>query len=724
MSQGPSDVAPLPFFLGKRLEDLATLSQSRLLRALDVKEISFFFDALDQLAVPPGRDLVTLGEDGPRHVGFLLEGYARLVRGDVQVGRLGAGDHYGERVLLRQQVSPFQVVTETDVRVARLTLGRFESLAQKHPRVALDLVRAIAATATDDVTVLADRLRALVRERSTPRAADVRVRLGREERHVPTGTTIAELWRSRTLPGIAPTVLAAKLDGRPVMLDTRLAADAVVSPIVEGTEGGDDVLTRSVGLAMLDVLAEVRPKARGRVLPPIDGAVVLEIHDENRAQLASDVSMATERRLASPVAFSEELWTIEEARAYFTERGSHDAATLLDNRPQATVTLSRCGQTYALAFGPCVSTTRDIGPLGIAPHPRGLVVDVGRARKAHESDDSLERERSAPRYGSPMAEEHRRWLAAFGAGSVGELTALATSGKIGDLVLAGEAFHEKALGRIADDVARRASAGLRVLRVAGPSSSGKTTFIRRLTVALSLVGLRTVGLSLADHYVAREKTVRDEAGECDFESPLAIDAELFRAQLERLVCGEKLKVARYDFLTGKSLHDGGPEVALGPGDLLLVEGLHALEPQMIPGTFAHESLGIFVHPATTLPMDRLTTLAPTDLRLLRRIVRDRHTRGYRAKETIARWPSVRRGEERHVFARLPFADHVFDTALAYEPCVLKLLAERCLLEVRRDDPGFVEACRLRELLDGYVGLEPGYVPSSSILREFIGHGPK
>lgn len=381
MSQGPSDVAPLPFFLGKRLEDLATLSQSRLLRALDVKEISFFFDALDQLAVPPGRDLVTLGEDGPRHVGFLLEGYARLVRGDVQVGRLGAGDHYGERVLLRQQVSPFQVVTETDVRVARLTLGRFESLAQKHPRVALDLVRAIAATATDDVTVLADRLRALVRERSTPRAADVRVRLGREERHVPTGTTIAELWRSRTLPGIAPTVLAAKLDGRPVMLDTRLAADAVVSPIVEGTEGGDDVLTRSVGLAMLDVLAEVRPKARGRVLPPIDGAVVLEIHDENRAQLASDVSMATERRLASPVAFSEELWTIEEARAYFTERGSHDAATLLDHRPQATVTLSRCGQTYALAFGPCVSTTRDIGPLGIAPHPRGLVVDVGRARK-------------------------------------------------------------------------------------------------------------------------------------------------------------------------------------------------------------------------------------------------------------------------------------------------------------------------------------------------------
>jgi len=719
---GPT--APLPFFLGKRLEDLTTLSKSRLLRALDVKEISFFFDALDQMTLPKGFDLVSdhVTEDGPRHLGFILEGSARVKRGELDLGRIGLGDHYGERVLLRQSPGIFQVIAESDVRIARLTLGRFESLAHQHPRVALDLVRAIAATATDDLTVLADRLRALVRERSVPRPLDLLVRFGTESRRVGTGTTITELFPSAPSPR---DMLAVKLDGRPVMLDTKLAADAVLEAIMVGTEGGDEILARSVGLSMLDVLHEVRPDAYARVLAPIEGAIVVEVRgDGDRANLLSDVSQAVSRRSTQPLAFAEELWTLEEARAFFAEHGFDEAAKLLENRPASTVTLARCGESFALSLGPCVPMTSDMGPLGIASHPRGLLVDIGRARRGHAPEDSLEREQRTPRYGGLMADEHRHWLSRFGADSVGALAGLATSGRLVDLVLAGEAFHEKALGRIADEIARRAAAGLRVIRVAGPSSSGKTTFIRRLTVALSLVGMRTVGLSLDDFYVDREKTIRDENGELDFEAPEAIDSGLFRAQLERLVAGEKLKTARYDFLTGKSLPEGGPELALSPHDLLLVEGLHALEPSMVPGGFSKESVGIFVHPATTLPVDRLTTLAPTDLRLLRRIVRDRHTRGYHASETIARWPSVRRGEERHVFARLPTADFVFDTALAYEPCVLKLLAERCLLEVRRTDPGFVEACRLRELLEGFVGLEAGHVPSSSILREFIGHGPR
>ena len=715
MSGSGPKVVPLPFFLGKRIDDLTTLSKSRLLRGLDVKEIAYFFDALDQVNVEPGVDLVSSQEteDGPRHLGFVLEGSARVKRGDLEIGRLSVGDHYGERILLRQSVHPFQVMTDTPSRVARLTSSRFESLAERHPRLALDLIRAIAATATDDVTVLADRLRALVRERSLPRAHDLRVTVGSQERLVATGTAVGELF-----PG--SSVVAAKIDGRPVMLDTRLSADAVVEPIVAASALGDEVIFRSAGLVILDLLA--RRGLDARVLPPLDGAIVVEVAEPSQ-RLAEDIARAADERASEPGAFVEELWTLEEAKAYFVSKGKSETASLLDSRPASTVTLSRFGDTFTVTYGPCTTTLRELGPLVPSHHPRGLLVEVPRAHRGDDHEARMSRERAAPRFGSPMADEHRRWLDTFGARSVGALTELATSGRLVDLVRAGEAFHEKALGRIADDLARRAAEGLRVIRVAGPSSSGKTTFIRRLTVALALVGIRTVELSLDDYYVDRETTVRDEAGEYDFESPLALDAALLCEKVGKLASGAKVLAARYDFMTGKSHRDGGAELVLRPRDLLLVEGLHALEPAMVPGELSSASAGIFVHPATTLPLDQLTTLHPQDLRLLRRIVRDRHSRGYRALETIARWPSVRRGEELHVFARLPSADHVFDTALAYEPCVLKLLAERCLLEVPRHDPAFVEACRLRELLAGFVGLEAGHVPTSSILREFIGHGP-
>jgi uridine kinase len=288
------------------------------------------------------------------------------------------------------------------------------------------------------------------------------------------------------------------------------------------------------------------------------------------------------------------------------------------------------------------------------------------------------------------------------------------------LLRVAEGFHEKKISRIADTIAASRER-LRLIAIAGPSSSGKTTFIKRLTVQLQINGLNPMGLSLDDYYTDREKTAKDADGQYDFEALEALDLQLLQDHVRRLLAGETVKMAKYDFKTGKSHPNGGAELSLKPGDLLLMEGIHGLNPGLL-GTIprADQLFRVFVHPATSLPFDRLSRVSPTDLRLLRRIVRDRHGRGYSAADNIARWPSVLAGERKHIFPFHGEADVVFDTALIYEPSVLKVYAERYLLEVPADHPSFATAFRLRHLVDRFVAIYPDHVPPTSLIREFIG----
>src|SRR5690606_38769160 len=213
----------------------------------------------------------------------------------------------------------------------------------------------------------------------------------------------------------------------------------------------------------------------------------------------------------------------------------------------------------------------------------------------------------------------------------------------------------------------------------------------------------------------------DEAGEYDFEALEALELELLRANLVQLATGEPCQTPRYDFKQGRGDRTGGPLLQLRDDEVLLVEGIHALNDALWPDALAPEArMRIFVHPTTTLPLDRLTGTSSADLRLLRRIVRDRHGRATSAAGTIARWPSVRRGERRHIYPTYGNADAVFDTALGYEIGVLKVYAERYLLEVQEGDPAYPVAYRLRQLIDPFVAIYPDHVPPTSILREFVG----
>ena len=319
-----------------------------------------------------------------------------------------------------------------------------------------------------------------------------------------------------------------------------------------------------------------------------------------------------------------------------------------------------------------------------------------------------------------MPAEHQRWLAAMGVTSVGAFDELCISGQVSQLIRVAEGFHEKRIGQIADQIAAGRDR-IRIISIAGPSSSGKTTFIKRLTVQLQIDGVNPVGISLDDYYVDREKTPRAPSGDWDFEALEALDLGLLQAHVGRLLAGEKVRTARYDFFTGKSDPEGGPEIQLRRGDVLMLEGIHGLDPKLLgPIPREGELFRIFIHPATTLPFDRLTRVSATDLRLLRRIVRDRHQRGYSAADNIMRWPSVQDGERQHIFPFQDEADAVFDAALVYEPAVLKVFAERYLLEVPPAHPAFPTAHRLRYLVDRFVSIYPDHVPPTSLVREFIG----
>jgi uridine kinase len=318
-----------------------------------------------------------------------------------------------------------------------------------------------------------------------------------------------------------------------------------------------------------------------------------------------------------------------------------------------------------------------------------------------------------------MTQQQERWLETLDTRSVGAFNRACITGHVGELINVSEGFHEKRISRIADEVHGRGKSA-RIVCIAGPSSSGKTTFIKRLSVQLQVLGMNPIAISLDNYYCDREQTPRDNKGEYDFEALEALRLDLLQEQLARLLKGEVVKTADYHFKTGKSDPTGGPELKVDHHSVLMLEGIHALNPALLAQMGKEELFRVFICPLAQLPFDRATRLHASDVRMIRRIVRDRHSRGYSAADTIQRWESVRDGERKHIFPFQHHADAVFDSSLIYEIAVLKVYAERYLLEVPRDGRAWLTAFRLLGLVDRFVALYPDRVPPTSILREFIG----
>jgi uridine kinase len=309
------------------------------------------------------------------------------------------------------------------------------------------------------------------------------------------------------------------------------------------------------------------------------------------------------------------------------------------------------------------------------------------------------------------------WLAKLGIENVGALNDVIESGRSDQIVLVSEAFHENHLARIANQIGEQLDRS-RIILIAGPSSAGKTTTSRRLTVQLLALGISPFPLELDNYFLDREKTPLGEDGKPDFEAIEALDLELLADHLRRLLKGEEVQLPRYNFKTGRS--EAGEIIRLKEGQPIILEGIHGMDPRLIPSSISGAAFRIYVSALTQLNLDRHNRVSTTDTRLIRRIVRDARARGYSAADTIGRWESVRRGEKRHIFPFQENADVMFNSALAYELAALKPFAEPLLRQVPHGTPEYIEAKRLLAFLEWFLPLDISLVPHTSIVREFIG----
>jgi uridine kinase len=403
---------------------------------------------------------------------------------------------------------------------------------------------------------------------------------------------------------------------------------------------------------------------------------------------------------------------LQEAIEYFHSRGYEDKVRLLSYRRKNYLTLYKLGERMDYHHGYMVPSTGYLKWLELEFTDGGFTL---RYPRRHKPNVLL----PMPEYPNLLETflQYGDWLGKLGIEHVGALNNAIQGGRSDQVVLVSEAFHENNLARIANQVVNQLSRS-RIILIAGPSSAGKTTTSRRLTVQLLALGVSPFPLELDNYFLDRDKTPLGEDGKPDFESIDALDLPLLADHLQRLINGAEVQLPRYNFKTG--LREEGELIRLRDGQPLILEGIHGMDPRLIPANLSGEAFRIYVSALTQLNLDRHNRVSTTDTRLIRRIVRDARERGYTAAQTISRWESVRRGEKRHIFPFQENANVMFNSALVYELAALKPFAEPLLRQVPHGTPEYIEAKRLLAFLEWFLPLDISLVPGTSIIREFVG----
>lgn len=401
--------------------------------------------------------------------------------------------------------------------------------------------------------------------------------------------------------------------------------------------------------------------------------------------------------------------------AKFEQAGYPDKATLLRSRPRLYSNVYYMGQTIGYFFGPLAPSSGYVDRFSICPYSEGFVVTM-----PDRSDPAkIGRVPNAEKMGGLFHQFHE-WMDVVGVPTVGELNSRILQGDTSELIKIAEAVHGRQFSNIADKIfeAHR-DRDVKVVLISGPSSSGKTTSAKRIGIQLRVLGLHPVLISLDDYFVNREDTPKDENGDYDYEALEALDLARLNDDLSRLIDGQSVEIPRYDFITGTRQWHEHP-LQLTERSVLIMEGIHGLNPRLTPAIPDDKKFKIYLSCFTSVAMDNITRIHTTDNRLLRRITRDYRTRGNNAYDTIARWQSVRRGEDKHIFPYQENADVMVNTSLFYELGVIRPIVEPILREIPDTVPEFGEADRLLHFLDNFVPIKPDEIPLDSVLREFVG----
>ena len=403
------------------------------------------------------------------------------------------------------------------------------------------------------------------------------------------------------------------------------------------------------------------------------------------------------------------------ARKIYEGFGMADKIALLDSRPRLYSKIYTIDSLPGYFYGALTPSTGYTPQFDLHPYYNGFFIALPLRTDPTRLHQSVHQEKMFD-----VFHQYQSWVEIMGVPTVGQLNSKVLAGDASELIKIAEAFHENKLAQVAGCVAEaNRERGVRLVLISGPSSSGKTTFAKRLGIQLRVLGLNPVLISLDDYFVDREKTPRDENGEYDYEALEAIDLEQFNDHLKRLERGESVDIPRYDFISGtRQWHDN--PLQLDERSVLIVEGIHGLNPALTPGVPESRKFKIYVSCFTSVALDNVSRIATSDNRLLRRLTRDYRTRGNDALSTLARWESVRRGEEKHIFPYQENADVMLNSSLFYEISVLRPFAEKILREVPDTVPEYDEARRMLKFLDNFIPIPPDEIPPTSILREFIG----
>ena len=553
----------------------------------------------------------------------------------------------------------------------------------------------------------------IVRPAQPRQTAQVQIADGRMY-EAPVGTTLETYVNSIDFDLPAP-IVAANINGELRELTYHIVTDSEVTPITLADSDGMRIYRRSLAFLMITVAEELFPGAQVLIDYALNfGGFFCEV--KGRAPFTLEELARIETGMLDlvnvDIPIGKKRVPLDEALAYFETKGYSDKIKLLKARKKDYLTLYTLAGAKDYYHGYMVPSTGYLQEFALRPYGSGFVLQYPRRELPGIIQDPVEYPKLVT-----VFNEYREWMDVMGIPDVGTLNEANEAGRMHEVVLVSEALHEQLIARIASDLAEQ-HPYVRLAFIAGPSSSGKTTFSKRLSIQLLAHGIRPTTLALDDFFLSRKDTPRDANGEYDFESLYALDLPLFNDVLLRLMDGEEVTLPRFNFVEGS--RDVGETLRISQDHVIIVEGIHGMNPDLVRDIPPQRIYRVYVSALTQLNIDQHNRVPTTDTRLLRRIVRDATYRGYSASDTIKRWESVRRGEKRWIFPYQEHADVMFNSALVYELAVLKPFAEPLLLQVKPRTPEHIEAKRLLSFLEWFVPATPKLIPDNSILREFVG----
>ncbi len=548
---------------------------------------------------------------------------------------------------------------------------------------------------------------------------DIRIKIGESFRSVQRGTKLVDLFDKESYDVMTKdTVVAAITDGKLRELGFKLKNDTEVKPITVSSVIGFDMYKRSLLLLLFKALHDVIGEENYTT------NIQFTVGKGYFGKLTSDTVKVTDELLKKVKARMDEIvkadlpivkktMLTQDAMEYFARHDIPLKAELLKYRRSASINIYAIEDHIDYFYGFMLPSTGLLQKFDLIRYDDGFILVIP-IRKEFSIDFTYE----VPKKLYSVLKQSEEWGRMQGIRTVSELNDLIVSGNQNNLILVQEAIMEK---QIADIAERILEDGKKIVLIAGPSSSGKTTFSRRLSIELIAHGLKPHPISLDNYFLERVETPKDENGKYDFESLAAMDLKLFNEHMSRLLKGETVEIPRFDFTVGEKKYVGD-YMTLGDDDVLVAEGIHALNPLMTESLPDESKFKVYISALTQLNIDEHNRVSTTDGRLLRRIVRDARTRGNDAKRTISMWESVRHGEENNIFPFQEEADVMFNSALIYELAAIKQYAEPLLFNVPTDSEEYYEAKRLLKFLDYFLGMDISLVPQNSLLREFIGGG--